>query len=134
MRKPEKCPKCGDPDNIGQLDSIDSEDGQEYEDLGGRWYCVLCGWGEDESIFPKCIVCQRALKAKEDREFAENQCNHPGVLGTICSECYEQECEEYPDTPWEDPISGEVDYEAMAEDLGVDTGEWSEEEEDELYF
>lgn len=27
-----------------------------------------------------------------------------------------------PDGPWTDPISGEVDYEAMEEDLGVNTG------------
>jgi len=139
MRKPEKCPKCGSGD-IGRLDNVGSpwagsiESDEEYEDLGGRWYCVTCGWGEDDSIFPKCIACQRPLKTKEDREFAENQCNHPGVLGTICPQCYGKECEEYPETPWEDPISGEVDYEAMAEDLDVDTGEWTEEEEEELYF
>jgi len=130
MRKPSKCPKCGSRD-IGQLNSIDSDNDQEYEDLGGLWYCVTCGWGEDESIFPKCCGCQRPLKTKEDREFAENHETHPGVLGTICPECYDNQCLEHPDTPWKDPISGEIDYEAMAEDLGVATGE--EEEEEEYY-
>jgi len=76
MRKPEKCPKCGS-DDIGRLDNVGSpwagsiESDEEYEDLGGRWYCVTCGWGEDDSIFPKCIGCSRPE-------------NHPGRrLGTI---------------------------------------------------
>lgn len=46
MRKPKKCPKCGS-DDIGQLDHLDSGDDEDYEQQGGRWYCVACGWGED---------------------------------------------------------------------------------------
>jgi len=71
----------------------------------------------------KCCVCQQSIEDEEEQKWAENQENHPGVLGTLHRKCYDEVCEERPDTPWEDPISGEVDYEAMAEDLGMGTGE-----------
>jgi len=75
----------------------------------------------------KCFVCQFPIETEEEQKWAENQENHPGVLGTLHRKCYDKVCEQHPDTPWEDPISGEVDYEAMAEDLDVDTGEeWEE--------
>jgi len=76
-----------------------------------------------------CVLCNTPIKDEEDLEFAVDQENHPGVLGPCHKKCYDKVCEEEPDAPWKDPISGEVDYEAMAEDLGVDTGEeWDEED------
>jgi len=83
---------------------------------------------EDKKPETKCCVCQLPIEDKEEQEWAKNQENHPGVLGTPHRKCYDKVCKEDPDTPWTDPISGEVDYETMAEDLGVETGEeeWDE--------
>jgi len=76
----------------------------------------------------KCGLCGLEITGKEDKEFAENQEAHPGFLGPCHKRCYEKLCEEAPQTPWEDPISGEVDWKAMEEDLGVET--WEEEYDD----
>lgn len=69
-----------------------------------------------------CCICKKPIP-EENREYAELPENHPGILGPVHPECYDRACEESPDLPWEDPISGEVDYDEMAEDLGVDEGE-----------
>lgn len=41
--KPETCPRCGS-DDIGQLDPIECQTDEKYEEMGGRWYCVTCAW------------------------------------------------------------------------------------------
>lgn len=46
MRKPAACRRCGS-DDIGMLDSLESENEMDYEEQGGRWYCIRCGWQED---------------------------------------------------------------------------------------
>jgi len=62
--KPEKCPECGSSD-IGELDilfsSILDEEGRvnekeyqrEYEEAGGRYYCVKCGHSPIYPVKPK---------------------------------------------------------------------------------
>lgn len=57
---------------------------------------------------------------------------YPSLIDDLCPGCplngYELAPEEEdPEAPWKDPISGEVDYEAMEEDLGLDTGMREEE-------
>lgn len=69
-----------------------------------------------------CDVCRKELEG-EEKEFAEAQENHPGYLGLIDRGCYSQLIDVDPALPWTDSISGETDYGAMQEDLGVDTGE-----------
>jgi len=82
----------------------------------------------------KCIICQLPIADEEEQKWAENQENHPGVLGTLHKKCYDKVCQERPETPWEDPISGEVDYGEMADDLGIWPGTeddiWEQEEGD----
>ena len=72
-----------------------------------------------------CQICQREI-ADKDKEFSEDTYAHPGVLGNIDKACYSrlQNVDEGgdPALPWTDPISGEVDYEGMAQDLAVDDG------------
>lgn len=76
-----------------------------------------------------CTTCGKSLTTSE-REFAENQEEHPGILGVICQSCYQKACETCPELPWTDPISGAVDWDAMKGDLGISDGteEWKEEE------
>jgi len=76
----------------------------------------------------KCGLCNLPIESEEEQKWASDNENHPGVLGPCHESCYGKLCEGQPDLPWTDPISGEVDYEAMAEDLDVDTGEeeWDE--------
>jgi hypothetical protein len=76
-----------------------------------------------------CISCKLLVEG-EELTWAEEQQNHPGVLGIVHQKCYDKICEAEPDTPcWTDPISGEVDYEAMQEDLSVSTGEeWEDDD------
>ncbi len=72
-----------------------------------------------------CQICQREIGDK-DKEFSEDDYAHPGVLGNIDKACYSrlQNVDEGgdPALPWTDPISGEVDFEGMEQDLGVSTG------------
>ena len=75
----------------------------------------------------ECCVCHLDVVDK-DLEWAREQANHPGVLGVLHEKCYDNCCKEEPDLPWTDPISAEVNYTEMAEDLGVDCGETAEEE------
>ena len=79
-----------------------------------------------------CVVCEKVIEEK-DRDYAENQENHIGILGVVHPSCYGATIEMEPDLPWTDPISGEVDYEGMAEDLGVASGEPDELLEQEFY-
>lgn len=67
-----------------------------------------------------CCICREAVETEEDKEFSRDPGNHPGILGDIHPKCYDKACEERPELPWEDPISGAVAYEQMEEDLGVD--------------
>lgn len=76
-----------------------------------------------------CVSCSNPIR-KADEAFAQDQQTHPGVLGLIHQNCYEKEVDVRPETPWEDPISGEIDYEGMAEDLGVSDGSEEGEEMD----
>ena len=57
---------------------------------------------------PLCYGCNKFLEG-EEKEFAEEWGAHPGILGLICPDCYHKACDEYPELPWTDPISGEVD-------------------------
>jgi len=66
-----------------------------------------------------CIVCKLLIVEEDEQEWALDDENHPGVLGPCHRECYRKVCEEEPETPWTDSISGEVDWEGMGEDLGV---------------
>ena len=79
-----------------------------------------------------CVVCEKAIE-KKDRNYAENQENHIGILGLVHPSCYNITVDAEPDLPWTDPISGEVDFESMTEDLGVDDGTSGEFEEEEFY-
>jgi len=67
-----------------------------------------------------CVVCQQPV-GPEDKEFSEDQERHPGILGEVHKSCYGKEVDARPDLPWTDPISGEVDFETMSDDLGVAT-------------
>jgi len=67
----------------------------------------------------KCTICHFLIKDEEEQKWAAGNGNHPGVLGPVHHKCYDKACEEDPDLPWTDPISGEVDYQTMSEDLGV---------------
>ncbi len=80
---------------------------------------------------PKCVICVQAID-ESDRDFAENDENHPGVLGPVHKSCYNAAVSVDPSLPHTDPISGEVDYEAMAEDLGVfgGSGDVADDQED----
>lgn len=94
MRKPNFCPKCGSQD-IGQLDPLESKTDEEYEKLGGRWYCVSCGWGED---FPleyviTCFLCgHRFLGYIEETDYCP-KCGFvicPFCEGCRCTLTYEE--------------------------------------------
>jgi len=65
----------------------------------------------------ECCVCHLDVVG-EDLAWAKEQANHPGVLGILHPQCYNKTCDEEPAAPWTDPISGEVDFDGMAEDLG----------------
>jgi hypothetical protein len=67
------------------------------------------------------VVCETSIEDSQ-KEFAEDQSAHPGILGLIHTECYTYVADVVPDLPWTDPISGEVDFEGMEEDLGVSDG------------
>lgn len=47
MRRVETCPECGS-DDIGQLNEGLPMATDEYEAAGGRYYCLRCGWAEQE--------------------------------------------------------------------------------------
>lgn len=79
-----------------------------------------------------CTSCHSPIEAA-DMEYANDTAAHPGVLAPIHPSCYASMVTEAPDLPWTDPISGEVDYEEMAEDLGVDSGIDDDEFGDEEY-
>ncbi len=68
----------------------------------------------------KCVRCNQAV-LQEDKEFADNPETHPGVLGPVHKRCYNAQAESDPALPWTDPISGEIDFKGMEEDLGVAT-------------
>lgn len=65
----------------------------------------------------ECCICHLDVVGKE-LAWAKNQANHPGVLGILHEKCYDAACKDEPDLPWTDPISGETDFDEMAEDLG----------------
>lgn len=65
-----------------------------------------------------CTSCSMAIDPA-DLEYANDPAAHPGVLGPVHPSCYAKMTDSDVDLPWTDPISGEVDYEAMQEDLGV---------------
>ena len=44
-RRVKKCPECRSYD-IGQLTEGLSSNTEKYEEEGGRYYCVKCGWSE----------------------------------------------------------------------------------------
>jgi len=68
---------------------------------------------------PRCCVCNQQVDSS-DVGFSADQAQHPGVLGDVHPACYRSQVDAQPQLPWEDPISGEVDYDAMGEDLGLD--------------
>ncbi len=86
-------------------------------------------WRYGKIRTPLCYGCKKLLEG-EELEFAEEPAAHPGLLGPYCPKCYHDAVEEAPDLPWTDPISGEVDFDEMASDLGVDSPRDWEEEED----
>lgn len=71
---------------------------------------------------PRCVRCTQDIP-QDEREFAMDDRNHPGVLGPCHKRCYDAVVQVDPALPWTDPVSGEVDYEEMQEDLGVSSGE-----------
>ena len=75
-----------------------------------------------------CCVCKKPIPEKE-KEYAELPENHPGVLGPIHPACYDKLVTACPDLPWTDPITGEINYDEMAEDLGVDGDGYEDEDE-----
>jgi len=81
----------------------------------------------EEVNIEKCTVCDTPIE-QEQKEFAEDQSAHHGVLGLIHLECYDYFSDVQPDLPWTDPISGEVDFEGMANDLGVNDGSQQDDE------
>jgi len=94
MRKPNFCPKCGSRD-IGRLDRVGSswageiETDKEYEKLGGRWYCLGCGWGEDipREYLVTCFLCGERFEGYTDEtEF----CPKCGFI--ICPKCEGCKC------------------------------------------
>jgi len=92
----------------------------------GLWY-----YGKIKT--PLCYGCNKLLEG-EEKEFAEEQAAHPGMLGLYCPDCYKKACDEDPSIPWTDPISGETDYEEMAEALGFETErDWYDDEMDSMY-
>ena len=81
---------------------------------------------------PKCKTEMELVDTHYNLEL-EAEYGHPVEIKTfVCPKCNHQEQEENnqvsksipsefdvdPAEPWTDPISGEVDYDAMAEDLG----------------
>lgn len=68
-----------------------------------------------------CVACTKLIE-QADAEYANDNNAHPGVLGPIHPGCYNSLVATEPELPWTDAISGEVDYEAMEEDLGIDYG------------
>lgn len=66
-----------------------------------------------------CVICDLPITDERHKLFSRDPANHPGILGDVHPECYDAACEEEPDLPWEDPISGEVDYQEMAAALGI---------------
>jgi hypothetical protein len=79
-----------------------------------------------------CDICHKPIKTKKEEEWAAEQGNHPGYLGRPHRKCYLKMCDKEPELPWTDPISGETDWEAMKDDLGVTDG--TEEDEYEEYY
>jgi len=81
----------------------------------------------------KCCICRLMIEKPKELEWSENQENHPGVLGQCHEKCYNKLCEERPETPWQDPISGEMDFQGMGDDLGISPATeediWQEREE-----
>ena len=65
-----------------------------------------------------CVLCEKAIPEK-DRYFANEPGAHPGLLGPVHPECYDEAVEERPELPWTDPISGLVDYREMSEAIGI---------------
>jgi hypothetical protein len=86
-------------------------------------------WMHGRIRTPLCYGCNKLLEG-EDLAFAEEPGAHPGLLGQYCPACYRQAVEEAPDLPWTDPISGEVDYDEMASDLGFESERDWEDEDD----
>lgn len=72
---------------------------------------------EEKIETEECCVCHLDVVGNE-LEWAREQANHPGCLRICHTKCYDDVCNERPDTPWTDPISGETDFDEMAEDLG----------------
>lgn len=67
----------------------------------------------------KCCVCGLPIEGEDERKFAEDQAQHPGILGYVHPKCYKIACKEDSNLPWTDPISGEIDFQAMGEVLGI---------------
>ena len=78
MPQPKNCPRCGSKD-VGQLDSIEADTDREYEQRGGRYYCVECAWvnkclkhaegkpctqviAEGSCIKEECVLFPKVLK------------------------------------------------------------------------
>ena len=68
------------------------------------------------------MICEKPVLEK-DQSFANEPGTHPGILGPIHVECYDKAVEAQPDLPWTDPISGQINYKEMAEDIGFDDPE-----------
>lgn len=77
-----------------------------------------------------CCSCSKPIE-QPDMEYAIDPAAHPGVLAPIHPSCYASATAVEPDLPWTDPISGEVDFDEMAGDLGVydGTDDWDDLEE-----
>jgi len=83
--------------------------------------CSKCG---KEIVDP---FCEKACKKKLCQECGVKCFETIRDSDEECKECcyepeYDYEDPEDPLEPWTDPISGEVDYEQMEGDLGIDTG------------
>ena len=79
-----------------------------------------------------CVRCGKLILGK-DQDIANEPGAHPGILGPIHEVCYNEAVEAVPDLPWTDPISGQVDYWAMGEALGLSDPEEDFEGEERFY-
>ena len=73
---------------------------------------------------PKCPKDYEEMELVDTHynlELEAEYCHPVEVKTYVCPKCGYEEQEEFdidPAEPWTDPISGEVDFDAMAEDLG----------------
>lgn len=73
-------------------------------------------------MLDKCTICNEPIQDK-DRAFSTDQELHPGVLGHVHQFCYSAQVDQEPALPWTDPLSGEIDFKEMGQDLGADAGD-----------